>query len=162
MSSRIKHIFLTGMPFGLLMALFWAFIVGWPLNLALAVGLAAGLLFGLAITAFITSPVVRESTRPTLQAAEHILYDEPANHFQGLEAVGGWLFLTNQRLIFKSHRLNIQNHEWSLSVGEIRQVQMARTLGIIPNGLRVQSRSGRSERFVIARPDEWIRQITAS
>jgi hypothetical protein len=161
MSSRIKHIFLTGMPFGLLMALFWAFIIGWPLSLALVMGLAAGLLFGLAITAFIASPVVRESTRPTLQPAEHILYDGPANHFQGIEAVGGWLFLTNQRLIFKSHRLNIQNHEWSLPLGEIRQVQTARSLGIIPSGLRVQSRSGQSERFVIARSDEWIRRITA-
>jgi len=40
----------------------------------------------------------------------------------GAEAVGGKLFLTNRRLVFKSHKLNIQNHELSIHLIDIANV----------------------------------------
>ena len=42
-----------------------------------------------------------------------------ANHLVQFEGVGGRLFLTNQRLFFKSHSFNIQTHEESILLDDI-------------------------------------------
>lgn len=46
-----------------------------------------------------------------------------ANHFKGMEAVGGKLVLTENRLIFKSHKHNIHNHEESISIDQIKSIR---------------------------------------
>ena len=38
---------------------------------------------------------------------EKIEFAKGSNHFKG---VGGKLFLTNKRVLFKSHSINVQNH----------------------------------------------------
>lgn len=43
-----------------------------------------------------------------LRPGETILKEGPANLKRGLEVVGGRLWLTSQRLAFKSHAFNIQ------------------------------------------------------
>ena len=50
---------------------------------------------------------------------ETMLRNGPANHFVGVEGVGGWLYLTSGRLYFRSHSLNIQNHECSLMLDDV-------------------------------------------
>jgi GRAM domain len=157
-----KTFLATSIPFGICMSVFWALIAHWPLAITLIAALLAGCLFGLAMAAFLASSKVQQSARPAFHPHEQIIKAGPANHFMGHEAVGGWLFLTDQRLVFKSHNFNLQNHELALALTDIVWVQPRRTAGIIPNGLQVQTQQGATERFVVGGRSDWCTQITAT
>ena len=94
-----------------------------------------------------------------LEPGEKILKEGPANHFKGIEAVGGTLYLTDRRLIFKSHAVNVQAHEESYPLGSIVAVKPRNTLGIVPNGLAVTLADGRQEKFVIWGRQDWMNKI---
>lgn len=94
-----------------------------------------------------------------LEEGEVILKEGPANHFKGIEAVGGKLQLTNRRLIFRSHALNVQTHEESYLLADIASVRTRNTLGIVPNGLAVIFNDGREERFVLYGRKKWMQEI---
>ena len=90
-----------------------------------------------------------------IEADENVLFESPANHYKGVEAVGGKLFLTNKKLIFKSHKFNIQNHEFSISLDEIVKTNKYKNIGI-NNGLSILCRNGKTEKFVVEEPEKWI------
>ncbi|HMN33534.1 MAG TPA: hypothetical protein PKA54_09175 [Chitinophagaceae bacterium] len=50
---------------------------------------------------------------------EIILLQATANHIKGFENAGGLLYPTNHRLLFISHKLNIQNHTLFIERNEI-------------------------------------------
>lgn len=127
---------------------------------SLAGGIAGGLVFALIMTLFLQSRFVRNAVRIDLAPGETIQFQTPANHFKGIEAVGGLLYLTNRRLIFKSHKLNIQNHELSIDLSDIKKTDRFRTFGMINNGLMVETGSGGSEKFVVNDAANWIIQLT--
>jgi hypothetical protein len=156
-----KTFLATSIPFGICMGVVWSLIEHWPMAITLIAALLAGSLFGLVMAAFQASAEVQQSARPVFHPHEQIIKADPANHFMGYEAVGGWLFLTDQRLVFKSHRFNLQNHELALALTDIVRVQPSRTAGIIPNGLLVHTRQGAIERFVVSGRSDWCKQITA-
>ncbi len=85
-----------------------------------------------------------------------------ANHFKGIEAVGGRLRLTDRRLVFESHSLNFQNHADSWALADIAGVRPVRTLGIVPNGIAVRLVDGTDERFVVSNRTAWIRAIASA
>lgn len=95
-------------------------------------------------------------------AGEVLLHHGPANHWKGAESVGGKLFLTSKRLRFRSHKLNVQSHDESYPVADIVDVEPVRTLGIVPNGVRVSLRDGRQERFVVMGRAAWLERLHAS
>jgi hypothetical protein len=152
----------AGMPFGLLMGLFFtfrsvnAFAVG-PSGLLL--GLAAGLSFGLLTATFVAWQRSRFTDEDPCLEGEQLLKQGPANHFRGPEGVGGWLYLTDQRLLFRSHPFNVQNHEVSIPLDEIVEVRVCRTAWIIPNGLRVVT-TQKAERFVVEGRRSWVAVIS--
>jgi GRAM domain len=153
----LKMAALTGVPFGFLMGLFFAVISG--LVPGLVAGLFAGLLFGLALATFTELQRDRFTREGTGIDGEAILKQGPANHFRGAESVGGWLFLTHNRLLFRSHRLNVQSHELSIPLTDISEAQTCATLGFIPNGLRVFTPGG-AEQFVVEGRQSWVAAIT--
>ena len=51
---------------------------------------------------------IGKNIKPELTENENIEIEGPANLFRGLEGVGGKLFITNKKLIFNSHEMNIQ------------------------------------------------------
>ncbi|MFJ5714141.1 GRAM domain-containing protein [Neobacillus sp. NPDC093127] len=53
-----------------------------------------------------------------------------ANLFRGIEAVGGKLIITNQRLMFTSHSLNIQAGTTEIPTSEIASVRKRNTMGL--------------------------------
>ncbi|ANE53547.1 hypothetical protein SY85_16480 [Flavisolibacter tropicus] len=89
-----------------------------------------------------------------------MLFETGANHFKGAEGVGGKLYLTNKRLVFKSHKYNIQNHELSMRLSDIDKADRYKTLGIVNNGLAVTTAGGTIEKFVVQQPDQWLSQLT--
>jgi hypothetical protein len=94
-----------------------------------------------------------------LEDGETIIKEGVANHFKGIESVGGNLYLTNLRLVFKSHGLNIQVHEVAYRLDNILSVRPRNSLGIIPNGIAVTLADGHEEKFVVNGRQEWMNTI---
>jgi hypothetical protein len=150
-----------GIPMGLVAGVVFAFVGGIHFGILFGVagGSASGLLFGLAMAAFMMFQRRRlEQARPELPG-QVVLYEGAANHFMNCEGVGGWLYLTKERLQFLSHDFNIQCHEWSVALEEISEVQAVRTAKILANGLRIVTRDGKDERFVVEEHKKWCDEI---
>jgi hypothetical protein len=127
---------------------------------SLAGGIAGGLAFAFIMALFIRSRFVRNAVRIELEPGETIRFHTPANHFKGMEAVGGHLYLTDSRLIFKSHKLNFQNHQLVIDLSDVKKFDRCKTLGIVNNGLIIETSSGDSERFVVDGGASWIAHLT--
>ncbi len=128
-------------------------------SFGLAMAVVSGAAFGLAMAGFMAIQRRRFSRARPEFTGEQLLRDGPANHFLNGEGVGGWLFLTQERVLFRSHQFNIQRHELSVPLAEIAEVQPVRTAGIFPNGLLLVTRSGRQERFVVGEHRRWCDEI---
>ena len=89
---------------------------------------------------------------------ENIIKEGLANHKVKIESVGGKLFLTNKRLVFKSHKINIQKHIFELELSQINNCAKFKTIGIISNGLKINT-NNKIEKFIVNKPNEWITQI---
>ncbi len=85
---------------------------------------------------------------PELITNEEIQGSWVANHLVTMDSTGGKLFVTNQRLIFNSHQLNFQAHQWSIDLNNIKEIKLSNTIGIIPNGLLVIDQQGKKDRFI--------------
>jgi len=114
MSNKFK----SGLVFGFAMTLFFlsrtaiAWIAGEDLSTndilksffaSLLAGLVSGFLFGWLSNKFVAGSIITKSSKFEYDKNETIILQTPANHFVGVDAVGGNLFLTDKRLIFKSH-----------------------------------------------------------
>jgi hypothetical protein len=166
-----RHRFKSGLFFGVLMAVSSIVqdLLAHP-NLAfknifiiiasgLAGGAVAGFLFGWMMGLFANSKLLTKGTKINTLTDERILFETGANHFKGAEGVGGRLYLTNQRLVFKSHKFNIQNHELSIRLSDIRQIEKYKIWGLINKGLSVTTLDNKTEKFVVQQMDEWINQL---
>ena len=93
-----------------------------------------------------------------LENGESLVKQGLANHFKGPEAVGGKLYLTNKRIIFKSHPINIQRHEESIYLDKIQSIGKRNTLFMVPNGIYIKY-GDKEERFVVNKRDIWLSEI---
>ncbi|MEG3192315.1 GRAM domain-containing protein [Lysobacter sp. D1-1-M9] len=101
-----------------------------------------------------------------LQPDEKLVREGRANLQRGMEAVGGKLFLTDQRLFFQSHAYNVQAGPTQIALSDVRGAQLCWTkfLGLIPlfpNSLAVQTASGSEYRFVLSSREQWAAAIGA-
>jgi hypothetical protein len=87
------------------------------------------------------------------------LHAGPANLWRSVESVGGTLHLTNQRLYFKPHALNIQGSPVSVPLGTIADVELGNSLWVIPNQIVVRCKDGRKYKLVVWGRDEWVMKI---
>ncbi len=95
---------------------------------------------------------------PGLREGERVIRSGAANHRRGFEAVGGRLVLTNQRLLFAPHALNIQTgNAWFDLIGA-RDIRIS---GLFRNRLTIRFPHG-EERFIVFRPTTWRRDIEAA
>lgn len=78
----------------------------------------------------------------------------PGNHFIGKEAVGGKLVLTNRRLIFKSHKMNFNNHGIAFPLSDIKELSENRK-----KILNVQFNLNGKHKFTVDSAKEWITAI---
>lgn len=75
------------------------------------------------------------------------------------EAVGGKLYLMKDKLQFKSHGFNIQNHSQIITLEQIKEVVFFNTIGLIPNGLAIMTNEGKTEKFVVNSRRLWKKEI---
>ena len=118
-------------------------------------GTIGGLLYGWMMNKFSTSKMLANSTKIETDPGETIIYEGLANHFKGIEGVGGKLYLTDKRLVFKSHNLNIQNHELSIMLRDIQKAETYKPLHLSSNGLCVETVDGVVEKFVVENAEKW-------
>jgi len=156
----LRYVFFGGLAFGLGMGAFlWMMTGSWYYGVH--GGIFCGFASGWALKQFLkvstTAPKLELDGRDaSFEPDENVVHWGPANHFKGIEAVGGKLFLTDRRLRFRSHKFNVQSHDESYPVSSITFVEPVRTLGIIPNGIRVHLADGRRERFVVMNQAGWL------
>jgi len=90
----------------------------------------------------------------------------PANLQRGWETIGGKLVMTESKLIFTPHRMNVQKDAQSIFLSQIASVSECWTkfLNIIPianNSLRVLTIGGEELRFVLSKRKQWAASINA-
>jgi hypothetical protein len=99
-----------------------------------------------------------EQGRPLLNENERILFEGLASHGAGGPKVGGRLYLTDQRLIFKSNILNIKASEWQVFLQDVIDVTPSNALGFLRNELTVKTKSDLSK-FIVSERDKWLNLI---
>ncbi len=157
LKDHVKAGVYSGIVFGIFMAIFSVFTAGFAS--ALLTGIITGVLFGLIIGVFGGVMSRKMAGKLPLRPGEEIVKEGPANHIIRGESVGGWLTVTNQRLHFTSHKINIQTHDLSLSLHEIAGAETVATAGIVPNGLLIKTASGQNERFVVNGRAAWVHAL---
>lgn len=126
---------------------------------ALITGCVAGLLNFWLLKKYGNNERLLNTAKINLAENETILFEAPANHFKGIEAVGRKLCLTNKRLVFQSHKFNFKNHQLSMPLSNIAEVNRYKTLGITNTGLSITTADNVIEKFVVQQPAEWIKQL---
>ena len=101
-----------------------------------------------------------------LRSNEKLVREGGANLQRGVEAVGGRLFLTDQRLFFQSHSFNVQTGATEIPLSKVKGTELCWTkfLGVIPlfpNTLAVQTADGQEYRFVLYGRKQWAAAIAA-
>jgi len=102
-----------------------------------------------------------------LNENEQIVKQGAANLQKGLETVGGKLFLTNHRLVFEAHKLNIQGGNTEINLSDIHSSEKCWTkfLGVIPimpNSLAIYTKNGEEYRLVLSGRGAWAAGIDAN
>ena len=120
-------------------------------------GLIAGLLFA-SIMHYAAKRLIKTIIIDTADN-ENIIKEGPANHFKGKEGVGGKLVLTEKRLIFKSHKLNIQNHQDNFDLEQVEKLEAAKTFRLLENRIHLMLSNKEMHKFIVDEPKDWIEQI---
>ena len=158
--SFIRTALRTGLPFGLIMTVVFWFTSRSAVQ-AFSSGMLGGLIFGVLLAWFVGNQTAKFKQKHPDFSGETLLFEGPANHFVGAEGVVGYLWLTERRLFFRSHRFNFQNHELTISLADISRVKVLKMLGFIPKGLAITVHSGATERLVVNDHKRW-QNLTAA
>ena len=122
-------------------------------------GAVSGILYAVLLRLISRSRYFKLQVRFEMLPDESILFESGANHFVGAEAVGGKLFLTNQRLVFKSHSWNFQNHQFVIRSSDLQGYNRFKPLGVANNGLEMLLAAGTSEKFVVEDLERWVKHL---
>ncbi|WP_298903439.1 GRAM domain-containing protein [uncultured Psychroserpens sp.] len=100
--------------------------------------------------------------KPELEPDEIIEIEGPANVFRGIGGVGGKLFLTNKKMIFKSHKLNIRKEQTTIAYQNIKTIIKGKTAKIIDNKIKIVTLDNKVFNFVVNERDLWFESIAES
>ena len=97
--------------------------------------------------------------KPELDAEEKIEIEGPSNLFRGMEGVGGKIFLTDKKLVFKSHKINVQKGQTNIEYKNIKEIIRRKTAIIVDNGIRIITNDNKEFDFVVNERDLWFENI---
>lgn len=101
-----------------------------------------------------------EVNAPYLLDGEEFIYKDDCTSGKGLSLMGGVLFLTSQRLVFKSRSTLIQsNEEISVFLRDIAEIKLARTPIGIPAGFTAVTKNGTSFKYVVRKRQQWMDMV---
>jgi GRAM domain len=95
---------------------------------------------------------------------ENAMKDGVANMQRGMETVGGKLYLTDRRLIFEAHALNIQSGTTIIPLKSVTDARKCWTkflnlIPLFPNSIAVSTKDGKEYRFVTFNRQAWLDAI---
>lgn len=95
-----------------------------------------------------------------LQPNEALIREVAANLKKGIESVGGKLFLTDQRLVFESHALNVQSGTTVIPLIDIAAINLCWTkflnwIPLMPSSLAIKTSDGLEHRLVLVGRSRW-------
>lgn len=101
-----------------------------------------------------------------LRQDEKLVKYGAANLQKNIETVGGKLYLTNQRLVFESHKFNVQSGVTEVELCNIQSSEKCWKLflgffPLFPNSLAVYTKQGKEFRFVLFGRGAWAAAIEA-
>ena len=96
---------------------------------------------------------------PKLLENEKVEAEILASLFRKVEVVGGKIFFTNQRLIFKSHSLNFQKGQTNIEYIQIQNIEKRKTIKIVDNGIKITTKEGKQYSFLVNDRDVQIQKI---
>lgn len=101
-----------------------------------------------------------------LRPGEQVVKEGAANLQKNIETVGGKLCLTNQRLVFETHRINVQGGITEVDLSNVQSSRPCWTkflglLPLFPNSLAVFTKQGKEYRFVLFGRHAWAAAIEA-
>ncbi len=150
-----------GLPWSISMIGYNLIVNGGPTLIIIVTSAIGGLVFGLLFALTMQFMAKRLFNKILVETAddESIIKEGGANHFKGKEGVGGKLVLTDKRLIFKSHKFNIQNHQDTFDLEQIEKLQATTTLKFLKNGLILELKNNDSHKFIVDEPSDWIEKV---
>ena len=128
-------------------------------------GVFFGVLFGIGFPYVIKRIASRHLKKvagkinPQLDENEATEIEGPANLFRGIEGVGGRIFLTSKKVIFKSHKMNIQRGQTGIEYQNIKELVERKTAKIIDNGIRIVTNDSKEYDFVVNERDLWFEEM---
>lgn len=155
--TKIKNSIGAGILFGIFFGIMQGIMHG--TNAAIISAPISGLFFGIFIHLFVNSKAVKRQTQIETKDGESVIHSGGANHLKNSEGVGGKLYLLTDKLQFKSHSFNLQNHELVIYIDQIKDITFYNNLGIVPNGLAISLKDGRKEKFVVSGRQLWKTEI---
>lgn len=164
---RIVSAILNGLLFVGIMCLMDYFIIGefQSPNSYLFQGLFFGIFMGIGFP-YVSqkfgmkfSSKIGKNINPELTQGENIEIEGSANLFRGFEGVGGKLFLTSKKVVFKSHKLNIQKGQTDILYDNISKIIKRKTAKIFDNGIRIKTNDGSEFDFVVNDREKWIEKL---
>ena len=95
---------------------------------------------------------------------EKVIKKDKANMQKGKETVGGQLILTQNRMIFEPHKLNIQKHTLIINLSEIKGISKCWTkflnvIPVYPNSICVELTNNNQYKMVCNNREMWIELI---
>ena len=102
---------------------------------------------------------IGKNIRPELTNDEEIEIEGPVNLFRGLEGVGGKMFLTNKKIIFKSHKINVQKGQTDIEYLNIKELTKQKTAKLIDNGIKIKTNDGKEYDFVVNGRAMWMEKL---
>lgn len=119
-------------------------------------------IFGKWVTGdFDHSKFVDNSTMINLAPNEAIIYHSGSNLSSGLASASGFLYLTNERLIFKSHQLKNQNQELIIPLSAIHKIEKLKSPGLTENGFLIRTTLHGESKFIVEEIEEWLLYLQA-
>ena len=99
-----------------------------------------------------------------LQEGEKVIKQGKANRSRLLVAQGGDLTLTNKRLVFVGHGVNVGEGTISINLDEIMVYGKAFTFSIwlpipIPNAFKVVLNNGNMYKFTVSGRGKWLAEV---
>ncbi|TDH26944.1 hypothetical protein EXU57_09065 [Segetibacter sp. 3557_3] len=170
MNSYVKRIagygLLQGVLFVIIITLIGHSINGNSFLKALVTGVVGGILVGvlnsILFYRFAVAKYVLDAVSITTERDEEIQFQPPANYTNEKEPVSGKLFLTNKRVMFKTHKQEPHIREFSIALGELDRCDMFRTFGFIENGLTMHTASNETYSFVVEKGRQWLVRLNAT
>jgi hypothetical protein len=99
-----------------------------------------------------------------LAADERVLKQGQANWCRALSSQGGTLFLTNKKLVFLGHGMNVGQQSIVIELKNIISQTNAFTFNLfclipVPNSIKVIANDGRQYKFTVISRAEWLASL---